>query len=241
MKLIIGILTALVISLTGMLVFFGNETALAQTAETTNSITVQTVNDTSLTDKIIHNLSESWPWYIARGSGIIAAITLIVLMVSGIGQITGTTFRFLDPIVAWASHRALGIVFGISIGAHVISLLFDSFLKITIIEALVPWVSDYRPVTILGIPVGSLYLALGIIAFYLSLAIVVTSLLFIAKKPYFWKIIHLTSYAVLALVFFHALYIGTDFAHGWLRVLWIIVGISLAIFSIIRLRRAFTT
>jgi hypothetical protein len=241
MKLVIGILTALVIALTGMLVFFGNETALAQTAETTNSITVQTVNDTSLTDKIIHNLSESWPWYIARGSGIIAAITLIVLMVSGIGQITGTTFRFLDPIVAWASHRALGIVFGISIGAHVISLLFDSFLKITIVEALVPWVSDYRPVTILGIPAGSLYLALGIIAFYLSLAIVVTSLLFISKKPYFWKIIHLTSYAVLALVFFHALYIGTDFAHGWLRVLWIIVGISLAIFSIIRLRRAFTT
>ena len=241
MRFLLGFLTVLTIALASVLAIINSDYAFAQAPEPTNSITVQTVNDTSLTDKIVHNLSESWPWYIARGSGIIAAITLILLMLSGIGQITGTTFRFLDPIIAWASHRALGIVFGISIGAHIISLLFDSFLKLSIVDALVPWVSDYRPVTVFGVPLGSLYLALGIIAFYLSLAIVVTSLLLISKKPYFWKIIHLTSYIVLALVFFHALYIGTDFAHGWLRVAWIVAGICLALFSVVRLRRAFTT
>lgn len=138
MRFLLGFLTVLTIALASVLAIINSDYAFAQAPEPTNSITVQTVNDTSLTDKIVHNLSESWPWYIARGSGIIAAITLILLMLSGIGQITGTTFRFLDPIIAWASHRALGIVFGISIGAHIISLLFDSFLKLSIVDALVP-------------------------------------------------------------------------------------------------------
>lgn len=214
--------------------------ALAQAAGSSNSINVETIEGQSVTEKFVSNLTESWPWYIARGSGLIAAISLAILMLSGIGQITGHTFKVLDPITAWASHRALGIVFGASVLIHILSLLFDHFLKITLLEVLVPWLSDFRPLTLFGFNLGSLYLAFGIIAFYLSLAIVVTSLTVISKKPHFWKIIHLLSYIVMFLVFVHALYIGTDLAHGWLRYVWISGGILILIGSLIRLKRAYT-
>lgn len=217
------------------------EVALAQVAEPTNTITVQSIDDKSITEKVLSNLAESWPWYISRATGLIAAITLVILMLSGIGQITGMTYRLLDPIVAWASHRALGIVFGASVLIHVLSLLFDKFVDIGLWDILIPWFSDFRSTELFGINVGSLYLALGIIAFYLSMAIVITSLTIMSKKPYFWKIIHLLSYVVIAIVFVHALFLGTDLAGGWPRMLWIAGGSIILLSSIIRLKRAFTT
>lgn len=221
-------------------IFSPVQSVFAQSTVSTNNISVETIESETLSDKILSILSESLPWYIARGSGLIAAISLIILMLSGIGQITGSTFKLLDPIVAWASHRALGIVFGVTVFMHVFSLLFDKFIKFTIPQILVPWLSDFKPTKILGINFGSLYLAFGIIAFYLSIIIVITSLTIISKKPYFWKLIHLLSYLLIVLVFFHALFLGTDLASGWMRVLWIIGGIIILISSLIRLKRAFT-
>lgn len=217
------------------------EIAIAQTGDSANSISVKSIEDESLTEKIVNNLSESWPWYITRATGLIAALSLVILMLSGIGQITGSTYKLLDPIVAWASHRALGIVFGASVLIHVFSLLFDKFIKINLLDILIPWFSDFRTIELFGVNFGSIYLAFGIIAFYLSLLIIITSLTVISKKPYFWKIIHLLSYLVMIFVFIHALFIGTDLAHGWLRVLWIAGGIIILISSLIRLKRAFTT
>lgn len=212
----------------------------AQDSDSANKITVQSIEDETLTEKVLSNLTESWPWYVTRATGLIAAISLLILMLSGIGQITGSTYKLLDPIVAWASHRAIGIVFGASVLIHVFSLLFDKFININLFDILIPWFSDFRATTLFGINVGSIYLAFGIIAFYLSILIVVTSLTLISKKPYFWKIIHLLSYLVMLLVFLHALFIGTDLASGWLRYIWIAGGILVLIGAIIRLKRAFT-
>lgn len=210
-------------------------------SNSSNSINVETIKGETLTEKFVSNLKESWPWYVTRGSGLIAALTLVILMLSGIGQITGYTFKVLDPITAWASHRALGIVFGLAVLLHISSILIDHFLRFTLPEVLVPWLSDFRPAQLFGFNLGSLYLAFGIIAFYLSLVIIVTSLTLISKKPHLWKFIHIFTYVVIALIFVHALFIGTDLAHGWLRALWIILGISIAYAAFTRLKRAYTT
>jgi predicted ferric reductase len=147
-------------------------------------------------------------------------------MLSGLGSVTGHTFKFLEPITAWVSHRALGIVFGISVLVHMTGLLFDHFVPFSLINLLVPWTSNYKPVTIFGLSLGSLYVSLGVLAFYGVALIIITSLLWVEKKPYIWKLIHLLSYVVLIFVFIHALYLGTDLASGLLRWLWIAVGIG---------------
>ncbi len=206
-----------------------------------DSISVQTIEGPSVSEKVIDQAKHSWPWYVARGSGFIAAISLVILMLSGIGQMTGQTYRFLEPLTAWASHRALGIVFLISIVLHMFVFLFDKFIAFSLLDILVPWFSDFKPVTFFGINLGSFYLALGVLSFYLSLLIVVTSLLIVNKKPKLWKLVHLLSYVVILFVFFHALQLGTDMTHGIIRAIWIILGNLLSIAIIFRSWRAYTT
>ena len=216
-------------------------TTTSSSTNTSNSnVVVQTIPGPSLSQKIVDRTKASWPWYVVRGSGIIAALALVILMLSGMGIVTGQTFRFMEPLTAWASHRALGIVFAVSIVLHMVGLLFDHFVPFDLLNLLVPWLSNYKPVSIFGLQLGSLWVALGVLSFYGAVLITITSLLWIEKKPYLWKLIHLLSYMIMAFVFIHALYLGTDLANGFLRWLWIALGAVVAIFVIVRLRRAKT-
>lgn len=204
-------------------------------------VVTQTVPGQTVAEKYTQRAKLSWPWYISRASGIVAAVTLIILILSGIGQVTGYTFRLLDPLTAWASHRALGIACGVATIIHIISLLFDKFIGFNLLTLFVPWLSNYKPITLFGLHLGSFWVATGIIAFYLIWAVIITSLIWVEKKPYTWKIIHLISYFIMLLVFVHALYLGTDFSHGIWRVLWYALGVAIIIASVHRLWRAKTT
>lgn len=209
-------------------------------ASAQSSINVQSIPGPSVAEKIREQTQESWPWYLSRGSGLLAAAALVVLMLSGIGQITGHTFRFLEPLTAWASHRALGLVFGGTILVHMFSLMFDKFVKFSFLDVLIPFYSDFKSVSIAGVSWRSLYLALGIIALYLSIAIVITSILWINKHKRLWKVTHILSYIVMAIVFMHALMLGTDLSRGVIRLLWVLSAMVVAIASIVRARRAYT-
>lgn len=229
----------LILTLLGLL---GWGTLLAQPAHAAHAgnVVVQTIPGKPLTSKLAERAKSSWPWYLTRASGLIAAAALVVLLLSGIGQISGQTFRLLDPLTAWASHRALGLTFGIAVLVHVGSLLFDHFVQFDFLQVLVPWASDYKPVTLFGMHLGSLYVALGVLSFYLVGIIIISSLLWVEKKPQTWKLIHLLSYLVIAMVFVHALFIGTDLTHGWLRWLWILLNLTILAAALLRLWRART-
>lgn len=201
------------------------------------NILVAPVQGPTVTSRLESRAKASWPWYITRAAGMVAAISLVLLMLSGIGFITGATFKFLEPLTAWATHKAIAYVFGVSVVIHVVALLFDKFVPFTIAQALVPFLSKYHPVAIGGHQLGSLYVALGIIALYFVLAIILTSILWIDKKPHTWKIFHFVAYLTMIFVFFHALYLGTDLTHGVFRILWIIFGVGVALAVIFRLRR----
>ncbi len=231
--------TKFIVALTLFMAFIFGSLTYAQAAQQSN-ITVETLPGPSVSQQVVTTLRHSWPWYVVRGSGIVAALSMIILMLSGIGQITGKTFRFLDPLTAWASHRALGIMFGVSLLFHVIGLLFDTYLKFTILDVLIPWRSSFRPMSIGSIHLGSLPIALGIIAFYVCIAIVISSIIWISKKARLWKILHVLSYEAMIMVFFHVLLIGTDFDTGLLKILWILSGIIVGLLSLQRSWRSFT-
>lgn len=213
----------------------------AQSSNYSGDIIVETIPDQTVAEKLTEKARTSWPWYVTRASGLVAAGSLVILMLSGMGLVGGYTFKFLEPITAWASHRALGITFGISVLAHVFVLLFDHFAPFNIWHLLIPWLSDFKPVILFGIHFGSLYLALGILSLYGVVAIVLTSLVWIEKKPYVWKLTHLISYLVMFFVYIHALYLGTDLASGILRWIWIILGVFVGLMVLYRLWRAKTT
>jgi DMSO/TMAO reductase YedYZ heme-binding membrane subunit len=223
----------------GFLLAFGFSALVTHTAyaQDNGNIIVKTIPGPTVGDKFTARAKSSWSWYLTRASGLVAAATLVILILSGIGQVTGYTFRFLDPLTSWASHRALGIAFTVSVLVHILSLLFDHFVKFSILDIFIPWLSNYKPVTLFGWHLGSLYVALGVISFYLVIIVLVTSLLWVDKKPHMWKWIHLLSYLTIAFVFIHALYIGTDIAHGIIRWIWIALALGILVATVHRLWR----
>lgn len=235
LSILVGILF-----LTFIIPGFFKITAHAQTANSQANIIVETIPQSSLVDTILEKIKISWPWYLTRASGLIAGLVFFILMLSGVGFITGHAFKFLEPITAWATHRALGIMLGIALFFHIFALYFDHFIPFDMKSLFVPFVSTYKPVEIFGVNFGSLYVALGVLAFYIIIAIILTSLFLINKKPKTWKIVHLLSYIAVVLIFVHALYIGTDLAHGIMRYIWIGLMIVLGWAGLVRLRRVKT-
>ena len=200
-------------------------------------ILISPLQGPSIPQQLASRTKSAWPWYITRAAGLTAAMLLLILIFSGVGLVTGYTFRFLEPLTAWATHRALGLAFAVSVLIHGTSLLFDHYVPFTIAQTLLPFMSNYRTVVIAGHNIGSIFVALGILASYGILAIIISSLLWIDKKPYTWKLVHFLAYLIMIFVFIHALYIGTDLAHGIFRVLWVALGTSSAIVILYRFKR----
>ena len=212
----------------------------AQSNQSMSAIAVERSEGSSVAHGLVERIEISWPWYLTRASGMVAAGALVILLLSGVGLVTGQTFSFLEPLTAWASHRALGIALAVAGLLHVGSLYFDHFVPFSILSLLVPLVSSYKAAELFGISVGSLWVALGVLALYVSAAIVITSLLWIEKMPKLWKVTHLLSYMAILFVFVHGLYLGTDLADGLLRWLWISAALVVVYASFVRLWRVRT-
>ncbi len=207
----------------------------------TPQIIVQSNSDNpSLTHQVDVKFHASWPWYLARASGLTAAALLVLLILSGVGQITGLTYRILEPVNAWSVHRAIGISFGVCVLVHVTALFFDTFVRFSLVQLLIPFTSSYDPVIIGGVKLGSLYVALGIFALYIAALLLYTSLFMRETKPVLWRTIHYLSYVLVSLVFLHALFLGTDLKHGLLRAFWLFLGFIMVLGFLARLKRART-
>jgi predicted ferric reductase len=201
----------------------------------------QNADDLSFGQDFAKRATNAWPWYVTRGSGILAALIAVVLLLSGIGLITGHTYRVFEPLKAWVFHRALGIAFGAATIVHIVILLFDKFAPFDVWDVLIPFVSDYKPVTIGGVGLGSIYVALGIIALYALVTIILTSYMWIDKKPHAWRVLHYLSYVAVIAIFFHGLFMGTDLQGGLGRILWVMGGLVVVGAFVLRLQRSGTT
>jgi predicted ferric reductase len=190
---------------------------------------------------ISHRLVSSWPWYIIRGAGFAAAAILILLMLSGIGQVTGILYRWIEPVKLWTIHKALGIAFLVAIAFHGGFLLIDHYVHFNIIQILLPFASKYNNgTTLFGLHLGGIGVTLGILAMYGAVAIVLSSLFWIDSKKKTWKLLHYLSYFVMTFVFVHALTVGTDLKYGFFRAIWILATVLIIVAIIIRLWRAGT-
>lgn len=188
-----------------------------------------------------NRVATSFPWYVVRAAGFIAAGLIVLLMLSGIGQVTGYTYRFLEPVKAWAVHKTLAIALVISIGVHIGFLLLDHFVPFSLTQLLVPFASRYNNGTqLLGIPLGGLAVALGVLAMYGVIVIVLSSLGWINTRRQRWHKLHYISYVVMFFVILHALYTGSDLKYGLFREAWIGLAAVVGLAVLSRLTRSGT-
>ena len=106
-------------------------------------------------------------------------------------------------------HRNLTLLALVFVAAHVVTTVADGFAPIGLLDAVVPFVSPYRPI----------WLGLGAVAFDLLLALVVTSLLRARIGYRSWRVVHWLAYAAWPVALVHALGTGSDARIGWFALL----------------------
>jgi hypothetical protein len=154
-------------------------------------------------------------WYLTRGSGAVTLALLTVSMCLGIlGTVGWRTARFPRFTVA-ALHRNLTLLAVVFLAIHVVTTIADSYTPIGWRDAIVPFLSSYRPI----------WLGLGAIASDLLIALVVTSMLRRRIGFRLWRLSHWLAYACWPVALVHSLGTGSDPRAAWLQVL---AGISVA-------------
>ncbi len=141
------------------------------------------------------NEPQIW-WYVTRASAIIAWVLMTLSVVWGVLLSTRVMRKIDNPSWLQDLHRYLGGASLIMVALHMISLVLDNYAHFSIEELLVPFAVEPR---FAGGPI-----ALGILAFYLMLAIQGSSYLMNRIPRRVWKAIHYSSYVVLIAVSFHA-------------------------------------
>lgn len=191
-----------------------------------------------------HHASTEWEWYVIRASGFVAAGLLILLMISGIGQVTGLTYRVIEPVRAWTLHKSLAFALCGSVLVHGTFLFLDHYISFSLPQLLIPFLSHYTNGTkLFGTSLNTLGVAFGILATYGIIITVGSSLNLIGwidTKKRTWKNLHIINYLVVLFVFLHALSVGSDLRYGLFRSAWIFVGLLLTLLIVSRLLRVGT-
>ena len=151
-------------------------------------------------------MSDTILWYATRGAGVVSLVLLTGVVVLGIVSAmrwqTASWPRFLTT----GLHRNLALATLVFLAIHVVTAVVDPFTALGWKASILPFSSSYR----------RLWLGLGVVAIYLLLAIVVTSLL----RPYFgqfaWRAVHWLTYLMWPVAVIHGIGTGTDPRFAWM-------------------------
>ena len=163
-------------------------------------------------------------WYTARAGGIVAWGLLAASVVWGLwlsGRVRPLGAR---PVWILDLHRFLGGLATIFVGVHVASILLDSYTSFGLTDVLVPFASSWHPFAV----------AWGVVAFYVVLAVEVTSLARHRLPPRVWRTIHVAALPLFVLATIHYVAAGTDASHPMSLAA---IGVATAAIAILTARR----
>ncbi|MBF6215628.1 ferric reductase-like transmembrane domain-containing protein [Nocardia puris] len=139
-------------------------------------------------------------WYIARSGGLVSWWLLSATVVWGLLMSSRVLGPRAMPARLYDLHRFVSVLSLVFLGLHLAGLLTDRWVRLGVLEVLVPFTSQYRPVAV----------GWGVIAVYLLGAVQVTSLLRSRIPHRWWRWVHTTAFVLFALATVHALTAGTD-------------------------------
>ncbi len=159
-------------------------------------------------------------WYLARSTGLVAAVLLALSLVWGVLLST----QLLKPVKrpAWVLdlHRWLGGLTVAFVILHLVGLMADSYVEFTLESILVPFASSWRPVAVTW----------GVAGLYLLAIVQFTSWSPIRSRlgRRTWHAIHLLSFPLLWVVAMHSGAAGTDVGNPLYTVaMFALVGVTM--------------
>jgi predicted ferric reductase len=139
-------------------------------------------------------------WYTARASGLVSWALLSASMLWGLVLSTKLRPPRLRPNWTLDLHRYLGGLAVVFVGVHLAALVFDSYVGFGLADLLVPFVSQWRPVSV----------AWGVTALYLLLAVELSSLGRKHLPHRVWRRLHFLAFPLYVVATLHMLTAGTD-------------------------------
>jgi predicted ferric reductase len=148
-------------------------------------------------------------WALGRGTGVVALVMLTITLVLGIVSRSGRSVGGLGRFGVNEVHRTAALTGVTLVAAHVVSLFFDPYAQLRLVDVVFPFLAGYRP----------LWLGLGTLAVDLLLVVTVVSLLRERVGPRVFRTVHWATYALWPVALVHSIGTGTDRASEWMLVL----------------------
>jgi DMSO/TMAO reductase YedYZ heme-binding membrane subunit len=161
-------------------------------------------------------------WIILRAAGVGAYLMLFASVAFGLVATTAPFGKRIAKQSAILIHQFLSTVGLVLLVIHVGGLLVDSFMHFAPRDVLVPGASTYRPIPV----------ALGIIAMYAMVMVLVSSWVRRHYSSKLWRRLHLAAAPTFALAMLHGVFAGSDATRRWMFLTYVITG-SIVVFLLL--------
>ncbi|MEU6257495.1 ferric reductase-like transmembrane domain-containing protein [Streptomyces sp. NPDC047043] len=158
-------------------------------------------------------------WYANRATGAVCLVLFTIVVLLGIAVKLRGKLPGLPRFGTVSLHRTLSLSATAFLALHIALAVIDSYVDITVVDVLIPFVSDYQP----------LWLGLGTVALDLMLAVLITSLLRARMGHRTWRAIHWLAYASWPVALIHGIGIGTDTGTDWMT--WLTIACVAAVLT----------
>ncbi|MDF2442092.1 MAG: methionine sulfoxide reductase heme-binding subunit [Subtercola sp.] len=148
-------------------------------------------------------------WALGRGTGVVALVALTLSVVLGILTRSGRPLAGLPRFSVTLLHRNLSLIACVFVLVHIVSLFFDSFAQLTLLDLVVPFFGSFLP----------FWQGLGTVAVDLLIAVMVTALLRNRVGLRTFRAVHWLVYAMWPIALAHGIGNGTDGTSPWF--LWL--------------------
>lgn len=169
-------------------------------------------------------MSSMTMWILLRAAGIGAYVMLYLSVAWGLVSTTSIVTKHVSKPSSILFHQFVATVGVVLIGVHVALLVVDSFMPFRWVDVLVPMHSTFRPFAV----------ALGVLAMYGTVIVLVTSWL---RKPIgtkAWRTIHLLAVPAFTLSLAHGVFAGSDTSRSWMWGTYAFTGLSVLFLVLVR-------
>jgi sulfoxide reductase heme-binding subunit YedZ len=167
-------------------------------------------------------------WYLTRATGWVALLLLTAVVVLGVLDSVRFSAGPRWPRFAIdAVHRDVSLLSIVFLVIHIVTTVLDGFAPISLIDAVIPFRSPYRP----------LWLGMGAVSFDLILAVLATSLVRRRLGYGAWRAIHWLAYASWPVAVLHSLGTGSDVKTWWMLLLTVVSVAAVVVAVLVRVGR----
>jgi hypothetical protein len=145
-------------------------------------------------------------WYLTRGTGVVALLLLTLSVALGVVDTLRVQSDRWPRFVVDTLHRNASLLALAVLAVHIVTSVLDPFAPITVLDAVVPFASAYRPI----------WLGLGTLASDMLLAVIITSVARRRIGHRVWRATHWLAYACWPIAVVHGLGTGTDTKFPWM-------------------------